>query len=190
MSSETQEKVICNGVDVTALGEVIGAIEQDKTIAEFTFRADNKWIEGALNRTTIKDFKGGGGEQVRDKEFVVDNDEPPVLLGKDTAVNPVEWLLHAIAGCITTTTIYHGAARGIKIDEMSIKLSADLDLRGLLDIPGSDRPGYTGINMDVTIKGDASAEDLKELVEFAKTHSPSVDVINNGTPVNLTVNAN
>lgn len=169
---------------LTALTEVIGAIEGDKTIAEFTFRADNKWIDGALNRTTIKDFKGGGGEQVRDKTFTYDNDEPPVLLGGDTAINPVEWLLHALAGCITTTTVYHGAARGIKIEEMSIKLSADLDLSG------ADRCGCESISMDVTIKGDASAEELRELVEFAKLHSPTVDVINNGTPVKVTVNAN
>lgn len=186
---QTLEKtpIIRNGVDVTSLMEHIEAISANPVLAEFKFRNTNKWIDGGLNRSTIGGYYGASEEREHVKELVFENDEPPILLGKDLAPNPVEWILHAVVGCITTTTVYHAAARGIRIDEMSTKIEGDLDLRGILDIPGADRPGYRVMNLEVTIKGDASDEVLKELVEFAKNHSPAVDVATHGSPLNLKV---
>ena len=183
-----KENVIRNGVNVTALAENIAAMSENPVLAEFTFRNSNKWIDGSLNRSTVGNFYGVTEEQEHINELKFDNDEPELLLGNDTAPNPVEWILHAVAGCITTTAVYHAAARGIRIDEMSTKLQGDLDLRGLLDIPGAARPGYSNITVDVDIKGDASPQELKELIEFAKSHSPAVDVVSNGTPVVVKVN--
>ena len=111
-----------------------------------------------------------------------------MLLGNDSAPNPVEWILHAVAGCITTTTVYHAAARGIRIDEMSCKLEGSLDLRGLLAMDENIRPGYNQIKLDVTIKGDATDEELRELVVFGRRHSPAVDIAETGSPIQLSVN--
>lgn len=181
--------IVRNGVDVTSLVEHIEAIQQNPVLAEFKFRNANKWIDGGLNRSMFTGFYGAAEERPHVKQMTFENDEPLVLLGQDSAPNPVEWILHAVVGCITTTTIYHAAARGIRIDEMSTKIEGDLDLRGILDIPGYDRPGYRKMVLDVTIKGDAPDDVLKELVEFARNHSPAVDVATNGSPLQLTVNS-
>ena len=90
---------------------------------------------GDLNRTTIEGFYGAGEEQGKeDRTFVVDANEPPVLLGEDRAPNPVEYLLHALAACLTSAIIYEAAARGITIDSVESTLEGDLDARALVPI--------------------------------------------------------
>ena len=108
---------LTNGVDVTALFATIEAVKQNTAIAKFNFRLANTWLGGDKNRSTIKQFTGALQEHRTDgKSFVFDNGEAPVLLGEDKAPNPVEWLLHALIGCMTTTTAYHAAARGIAVE--------------------------------------------------------------------------
>jgi len=51
-------------------------------------------------------------------QFHSGRDEHEVLLGNDTGANPVEHLLHALASCVTTSMVYHAAARGIAIDQV------------------------------------------------------------------------
>lgn len=102
-----------NGVDVQRLGATVQAIQEMPALARFQFRAANRWIDGGHNQTTIRGFYGAGQEDTsRKATFVLDNDEPDVLLGRDNGPNPVEYVLHALAGCITTTLVYHAAARG------------------------------------------------------------------------------
>ncbi|MBI4964823.1 MAG: OsmC family protein [Desulfomonile tiedjei] len=107
------EKGIINGVDVDQLSAMVDAITEKPGIAKFTFRAKNQWIKGGRNRTTIEEFYGACETHKHSKPFVIDKDEPPVLLGEDLAANPVEYLLAALAGCLTSTLIYHAAARGM-----------------------------------------------------------------------------
>src|SRR5262245_46798907 len=118
MSTKTQQLTgTINGVDVEKLGATIAAVSGEPTLAEFTFRLENKWIDGGKNRSSIGDFYGVGAEQKpRATPFVASADEPEVLLGEDTAPNPVEWLLHGLAACMTTTMAYHAAAKGIHIE--------------------------------------------------------------------------
>ncbi|NIP98595.1 MAG: OsmC family protein, partial [Akkermansiaceae bacterium] len=99
------------------MGETIEAVKNDAGVARFQFRARNKWIDGGHNRSCIKEFYGAGREdETRTEPFVLDNAEPPVLLGEDQGANPVEYVLNALAGCMTTTMVYHAAARGINIE--------------------------------------------------------------------------
>jgi hypothetical protein len=103
--------IVTNGVNVTALQETLDAVKQNTDIANFRFRAENRWLGGDHNRTTIDGFFGACEMQPHGKgPFVMDNAEPPVLLGEGAAPNPVEYVLHALAGCLTTTLVYHAAA--------------------------------------------------------------------------------
>jgi uncharacterized OsmC-like protein len=173
-----------NGVDTTALSETIEAIKGEPSIAKFKFKAKNTWINGGHNRTTIKEFYGANQEdETRAEPFVMDNGEPPVLLGNDEGPNPVEYVLNALAGCMTTTMVYHAAARGIKIDEVESTLSGDLDLHGFLQLKDDVRKGYQNIEISFKVKSDA---DPKELEELAK-NSPVFDVVSNPTPIKVTV---
>ena len=129
-----------NGVDTERLFATLDVIGTQPEIAAFQFRATNRWIAGAHNRSTIKDFQGAGGEDTsRVEAFVLDAGEPAVLLGTDTGPNPAEHLLHALAACLTTSLVYVAAARGVKLSEVSSTLEGDIDLRGALgmapDVP-------------------------------------------------------
>jgi uncharacterized OsmC-like protein len=175
-----------NGVDVDQLFSTINAIKENPGLAKFEFRANNQWVNGGHNRTSIKDFYGAGQEDTtRKRTFVFDNDEPVALLGEDNGANPVEFVLHALAGCLTTSLVYHAAAQGIKIDAVESKFEGDLDLRGFLGLNEDVRNGYENIRVTFKIKADAPEEKLKELCELAQRRSPVFDIVTNRVPVNV-----
>jgi uncharacterized OsmC-like protein len=175
-----------NGVNVEQLFTTIDAIKDNPGLAKFKFRASNEWVNGGHNRTAIKDFYGAGQEDTtRQQTFVFDNDEPTVLLGEDNGANPVEFVLHALAGCLTTSLVYHAAAQGIRIEAVESKFEGELDLRGFLGMSEDVRNGYQNIRVTFKIKADAPEEKLKELCELAQKRSPVFDIITNPTPVSV-----
>jgi uncharacterized OsmC-like protein len=185
MTTATANKAkIVNGVDVMALTDTIAAIKGNAEIAKFNFRATNKWMGGDKNRTTIKEFTGALAEH-RDgvQAFIVDNGEPDVLLGQDEAPNPVEWLLHALIGCMTTTTAYHAAARGIVIEAIDSQVEGDLDLRGFLGLSSDVRKGYSAVRVRMRVKTKADAATIKEITGMSPVH----DVVSRALPVSVEV---
>jgi uncharacterized OsmC-like protein len=167
-----------NGLDLVQMHETIDALKNNPPLAKFEFRASNQWITGGENRSSIRGFYGPGAEdQSRTTDFVYTNGEPPVLLGKNEGANPVEYLLHALAGCVTTTTVLHAAARGIIIHKMSTKLSGNINLEGLLALNEKAIAGYESIRIMMEIDADCSDEELNELLSFAKEHSPVCNTI-------------
>ena len=182
--SIAQLQKIRNGVAVDKLYETIEVVKEDPAIAEFRFRARNKWVDGALNRTEIKAFYGAGKEDtLRTQPFILTNDEAPVLLGTDKGPNPVEYLLSALAGCMTTTMVYHAAARGIDIEEIESEFEGELDLRGFLKLDPTIRQGFRHVTAKFKIKSSASPELLKEIAQG----SPVYDMVCNPVPVTVTV---
>jgi uncharacterized OsmC-like protein len=180
----SQQQQMKNGVNVTRLMDTITAITADPALGRFEFRADNRWLDGGHNRSIIQSFYGAGQEDTtRTAPFVMDNDEPDVLLGKDRGANPVEYVLHALAGCLTTSVVYHAAARGIVIRSCETTLEGDLDLQGMLGLDESVRKGYQGIRVRMTIDSDATAEQLEQLTTF----SPVFDIVSNPVPIELFV---
>ncbi len=182
--SQTTINEIVNGVDVGRMGETVEAVRRTPSLATFRFRATNQWIDGGHNRSTIKGFYGAGQEDTtRTKPFELNADEPPVLLGKDQGANPVEYVLHALAACLTTSLVYHAAARGIHIESIESKLEGDLDLQGFLGLSDQVRCGYQQIRASFTVKSDAPAKDLEELTKF----SPVFDIVSNPVPVSIRI---
>ena len=180
------EQKIINGVNVDQLSGTVDVIKERPGIAKFKFRARNKWIDGGHNRTTVKDFYGAGQEDTsRTTPFVFDADEPPVLLGEDHGANPVEYVLTGLAGCLTTSLVYHAAAQGIKLTEVESTLEGDLDLHGFLGLSENVRNGYENIRVRFRVKGDAPDEKLEELVQLAQKRSPVFDIVTNPVPVSV-----
>ncbi len=180
----TPEHVVINGVDVTAYENIVEAVKDDPSLASFEFRAENNWLAGGLNRTTVTRFYGAGAEQGGDdRNFVIDAAEPPVLLGKDQAANPAEYLLHAMVACMTSSIVYKAAERGFKIESIESRLEGNLTALKFLEVDKSGRTGYRGIRAIFRIKSDAPADVLKECAEF----SPVYDTILNGSPVSLDI---
>ena len=174
---------IVNGVDLDRLTATVGAITADRALARFEFRARNHWIEGAYSRTTIQDFYGAGQEDAtRTEPFTVHTDEPPLLLGENRAPTTVEYVLHALAACLTGTIAYHAAARGIAIGAMETTIEGDVDLHGFLGLDSSVRPGYKQIRVTIRASGDFDDKQLAELASLTD-YSPVRDIVSNPVPV-------
>ncbi len=183
-AKETIERT--NGLDMETLVGTAEAIKQDPSLGAFEFRTTNQWINGGENRSRIKEFYGAGKEdESRTVAFEFTNGEPPVLLGANEGANPVEFLLHALAGCVTTTTVLHAAARGIQIEHLSTELVGTIDVQGLLGLDDSVPVGYDQIQIKMDIKADCSDAELDGLLNFAKNHSPVCNTVCRPVPVTM-----
>jgi uncharacterized OsmC-like protein len=172
-----------NGVDTATLFATLNAVKQMPAAAQFQFRAHNRWVSGTHNRSTITDFFGVGEEREHARTFVFDADHPAVLVGQDNGPTPVEFVLHALASCLTAGLANIAAARKITLTEVRSTVSGDIDLNGILGLNPEVRNGYQQIHVQFTVKGDASPETLRELVEQSRSRSAVYDVITNGVPV-------
>ena len=185
--TETKSETRINGVPVNTIVESIEALKTEPRLGESHFRATNRWIDGANNRTKIQGFFALGGEDTSRKEpFVFDNDEPPALGGENRGANPVEFVLHGLAGCITTTLVYYAAAQGIELEEVESSLEGDIDLRGLLGVAPVN-PGYQGIRINVRVKSNAPEKKIRELIHLAQSRSPVVNTVAKPVPITVTL---
>jgi uncharacterized OsmC-like protein len=178
-----------NGVDTPTLFATIDAVKAQPELAQFQFRATNRWINGTHNQSTINGYFGAGQEYGRGEGHRYDADHPPVLTGGDAGPTPVEFLLHALAACLTSGLANIAAARGIPLTEVTSTVEGDIDLRGILGLDDEVRNGYQGIRVTFDIKGDASEEQLAKLVEQSRRRSAVVDVLTNGVPVTIEARA-
>jgi uncharacterized OsmC-like protein len=185
--TELAEK-IRNGVDTEQMFGTLDAIKAQPELARFQFRATNRWLGGAHNRSTIKDFWGAGQEDTsRAAAFRLDAGEPAVLLGADTGPNPAEYLLHALAACLTTSLVYVAAARGVRLTSVESTLEGDMDVRGALGLDDDYRNGFEHVRVSFRVTGDAPEEKLREVVERARQRSAVYDMVANGVPVDVQV---
>ena len=181
---------IRNGVDTKTLFATLDAVKAQPELGTFRFRVRNRWLGGAHNRSTIKDFYAAGGEDgSRATAFELDAGEPPILIGANEAPNPAEQLLHALAACLTTSLVYVAAARGVRLTRVESRLEGDMDVRGALGLSDEVRNGFEQIRVTFEVEGDAPAEKLNELVERAKARSAVFDMVTHGVPVQIGVGA-
>lgn len=177
-----------NGVDTATLFATLDAIKAENKIADFQFRAQSTWVSGTHSQSRISGFYGAMQEMEHEHETVLDADHPAVLVGNDNGPTPVEYLLHALAGCLTAGVANIAAARGVTLTKVSSTVEGDIDLLGLLGLSeGRVRNGYTGIRVTFHIEGDADDETLREIVERSRQRSAVYDALTNPTPVSVEV---
>jgi uncharacterized OsmC-like protein len=178
-----------NGVNTPALMATIGAVKETPALAKFQFRATNRWMSGTHSESRIESFSGAGGEHQHRTEFRFDADHPAVLVGQDRGAVPVEFLLVGLAACITAGVGNIAAARGVTLTSVESQVEGDIDLQGILGLSDQVRNGYQRIRINVRIAGDATPEKLAEIVEQSRARSAVFDVLSNGVPVEVSVNA-
>jgi uncharacterized OsmC-like protein len=195
MSTEIQDKPKKmlppprNGVDTPALLTTINAVRAQPELARFQFRAKNRWVAGTHSQTWIESFSGAGGEHEHKASFRYDGDHPAVLCGADQGPTPVEFLLHALATCLTAGIANIAAARGVTLTEVESTVEGDIDLRGILGLSDEVRNGYQQLRISFRIAGDAPRAKLEEIVEQSRRRSAVFDVLTNGTSVVIDVAA-
>jgi len=173
---------LINGVNVDRLLSTIDAIKAVPGLARFTFRASNRWMGGGLNRSTIGGYRGAGAENEREV-FVIDNAEPLLMLGGDETPNPLEYVLHALVGCLTTTFVYHASLVGVRIREIESQVEGSLDLRGFLGLGEDARNGFEDVRITFRARADCPAETLNELARVARQRSPVLEILAGAVPM-------
>ena len=185
MEAAKEKEKILNGVNVDQLFSTIDLIKETPDVARFKFRATNKWINGTHCRRTIKDFYGALKEDNSRPPMDYDMDEPPVLLGNNDGRNPVEYLLVALSGCLTTSLVAHASAKGIEIRGVESRYEGDIDLRGFLGISEDVPVGYQNIKVYFKIDADVSNDQKEALVQMAQKYSPVFNTITKSAPVSV-----
>jgi uncharacterized OsmC-like protein len=178
-----------NGVKIDAIREARQALTEAPEAARFTWRARNRWVNGTHSTTSIEDFHGIGAEQAHKRVFIYDADHPELFAAEDMGVTPVEFLLHALASCLTGGIASVAANRGVRLSEVTATLEGDMDMRGIMGIDPGVRNGYSAIRVTFDVTGDASAEQLRGIVAQSAKRSAVYDVITNQVDVDISVNA-
>jgi uncharacterized OsmC-like protein len=188
MTTTSKTRPPLNGVDTPTLFATLDAVRSNPELAKFQFRATNRWVSGTHNRSTIRGFYGAGQEDItRTEDFAYDADHPAVLVGNNNGPTPVEFLLHAIAACLTSGLANIAAARGVALREVTSSVEGDIDLLGILGLSDRVRNGYQGIRVSFEISGDAPEEVLRGLIDQSRARSAVYDVLTNGVPVSIDV---
>jgi uncharacterized OsmC-like protein len=171
-----------NGIDVAALGETIEAVRQDPAKGMVSFGVTTAWKGGTRSETQVSSYTLGG--ETHPRNFTVQSDEPPELLGTNTNPNPQELLFAAMNACIMVGYVANAAAMGIALESVEIQSSGELDLRGFLAIDETVKPGYDAVHYTVRIRGDASPAQLEELHQHVS--KTSVNRFNIASPITVT----
>ena len=186
----TTDTPMRNGVDTATLFATLDAVKANPDIAMFQFRATNRWVSGTHNRSTIHGFYGAKQEMAHEQAFMFDADHPAVLVGTDHGPTPVEFLLHALAACLTAGIANIAAARNVKLTKVTSTIEGDMDLLGILGLAdetsGPVRNGFQQIRVHFQVEGD-DADKLAKVVEQSRKRSAVFDIITNGVPVAIDV---
>ncbi len=172
-----------NGVPCDKMFGAIARFREDGELAQFRFSARNEWVEGTASRSTIHEWYGIGADQVHVEEFSYKADHP--TLGHGHGPTPQEYVLHALAACITAGIATGAAARNIKLNRVSSQVSADIDVRGVLGVDPDVRKGFSDVQVDVDIDADCSDEQKDALLAGGAKYSAVFDMLSNPTEVNV-----
>jgi uncharacterized OsmC-like protein len=178
-----------NGVDTPTLFATLDAVAAQPDLAKFTWRASSRWVKGTHTKARFETFTGAGGDHVHQRTIDYDMDHPQVLVGKDNGPTPVEMLMIALAGCITSGIGNIAAARGVELSEVTSTVEGDMNLLGILGLSKDVRNGYEKMRVNFTVKGDADPETLRKIVEQSRDRSAVFDVITNSVPIELNIQA-
>jgi uncharacterized OsmC-like protein len=182
------ENPVRNGVDTATLFATLDAVKGNPDIAKFQFRATNRWVSGTHNQSTIHGFYGALQEMTHQQPFTFDADHPAVLVGADHGPTPVEFVLHALAACLTAGLANIAAARGVTLTEVESTVEGDIDLLGILGLSDEVRNGYQQITVRFKVRGD-DPEKLRQVIEQSRRRSAVFDIVTNGVPVAIEVDA-
>jgi len=176
-----------NGVDTPKLFATIGAVASQPALAQFRFRAQSHWVGGTQSRTTIAGFYGVGAEMQHEAPFQASADHPKILCGEDNGPAPVEWVLHALAACLTAGIANISAARGVTLHSVECSVEGDIDLQGILGLSDKVRNGFQAIRVNYMVKGDAPEEKMRQIVDQARARSAVFDILTGHVPVTIEV---
>jgi uncharacterized OsmC-like protein len=179
----TSGSIVRNGVALDRLFGTIGAVRDDPDLAQFRFTAVSTWIEGTATRSTFRDWYGIGATREHTEQWCAQSDHP--TLGHGHGPTPHEYVLHALAACLTLGIATTAAARKIELTKIESIVEGDIDVRGILGVAPDVRNGFSQIRATFTVEGDADNDTLDQLVESSCRRSATYEMLVNPTPVHV-----
>ena len=183
----TTDNEVNNGVNVEALLEARGVLEDAPEAAQFTWRASSRWQNGVHSTTTIQNFFGLGEEQSHKTETAFDADHPEIFAATDNGITPIEYLLVGLASCLTAGVASVAQNRGIQLRSVESTVEGHHDIRGILGADSDVRNGFNDLKVTFTIDADASKQDIEALVAQSQKRSAVFDALTNPTEVTVAV---
>ena len=172
-----------NGVPCDKMFGAIAKLRENGELAQFKFSARNEWVEGTAAQSTIYEWYGLGADQVHVEEFAYKADHP--TLGHGHGPTPQEFVLHALASCVTAGIVTGAAAREIKLNRINSKVSADIDVRGVLGIDPDVRKGFSNISVEFDIDADCDEATKDALLAGGAKYSAVFDALANPTEISI-----
>ena len=177
-----------NGVNVQALLDARTALSDAPEAAKFQWRATAEWVDGTHSETMISGFYGLGADQSHKSSWTYGADHPEVFASEDRGPTPVEYVLVALASCLTAGIAAVAQHRKIQLRSVKATLEGDHDILGILGADPEVRNGFTDIRVHYDIDADASPAEIKALVAQSQKRSAVFDALTNPTNVTVTVN--
>ena len=184
----TTDTPVDNGVNVEALLGAREALSGAPEGAQFTWKATSKWVNGTHSESTVQGFYGLGGDQSHRTEYHYDLDHPEIFASEDNGATPVEYVLVALASCLTAGVAAVAQNREIQLRSVSATIEGGMDVRGILGMDSDVRNGFSDIKVSYKIDADASPDDIKALVAQSQKRSAVYDIITNPTNISVEVN--
>lgn len=172
-----------NGVPCDKMFGSIARFRENGDLAAFRFSAKNEWVEGTASQSTIYEWYGIGADQVHVREFSFKADHP--TLGHGHGPTPQEYVLHALAACITAGVATGAAARNIKLNSVSSTVSADIDVRGVLGVDPDIRKGFSNVTVEFNVDAECDGDQKDALVAAGAKYSAVYDMLANPTEVTI-----
>lgn len=174
-----------NDVNVEAMRELDRKVRETPAPGKRTLKLRSSWLRGTKTLIEVGEQDALGSRvTTRTRRFVLMTNTPPGLRGVDSGPSPIETLLMALAGCLTSEIAANAALFDVPIDALDVEMEADIDLRGLLGHDKSVRNGFTDSRYTVTIQSPASEEQVRRCKETIDRKSPVVDSLTR--PANVT----
>ncbi len=176
-----------NGVNVEALLGAREALTAAPQAAQFQWRASCEWKDGTHSHSTVEGFFGLGEEQNHRTRYEFDADHPEIFASADNGATPVEYVLVALASCLTAGVAAVAQNRDIQLRRVAATIEGGMDVRGILGVDSDVRNGFSDVKVTYDIDADASPEDIRALVAQSQKRSAVYDIITNPTNVSVQV---
>jgi uncharacterized OsmC-like protein len=173
----------------TTVSTYLRPIDRDGLMAFAEKGRNNPGMRGTNKVHTVTDGQYRTVSHVNKHEVVVD--EPLHLFGEDTAPAPGEIVLSGLGGCLAVGITAVATWKQIKLSKLEVFLEADIGNPAAWGAGGAEmKPedmGFQEIRVKILVEGDATREELDEIVKHANYFSPVANSMRNPIPFSISL---
>lgn len=173
----------------TTVTSYLRPIDRDGLLAFAEKGRNNPGTRGTNKVHTVTDGQYRTVSHVNQHEVVVD--EPLHLFGEDTAPAPGEIVLSGLGGCLAVGITAVATWKQVKLSKLEIFLEGDIGNPAAWGAGGAEmKPedmGFQEIRVKVLVEGDATREELDEIVQHANYFSPVANTMRNPIPFSISL---